>query len=187
MVPVPLHTHPTLVRIDLVSSGAFYEIDHKKLPPKSPIHLKSIRVVKVSERTNLEVTVKFPSLQSLRSFFSSYPESGTGPELDERFVMSSNHAARILLRQVAEKELEGEVGQESFWLIKPHLYDFAACQQEAPPPAPPSAKLAPVADSCLLTTLKCDGAGWGMRRRVRYVGWHRDEAPEGIYTYTCVA
>ncbi|PUZ73485.1 hypothetical protein GQ55_2G478300 [Panicum hallii var. hallii] len=115
-------------------------------------------MVKVSERTNLEVTVKFPSLQSLRS---------TGPELDERFVMSSNHAARTLLRQVAEEELEGEVGQESFWLIKPHLYDFAACQQEALPPAPPSAKLAPVADSCLLTTLKCDGAGWGMRRRVR--------------------
>lgn len=29
-------------------TGGFYEIDHEKLPPKSPIHLKSIRVVKVS-------------------------------------------------------------------------------------------------------------------------------------------
>ncbi|OEL34859.1 Protein DYAD [Dichanthelium oligosanthes] len=161
-------------------AGAFYEIDHEKLPPKSPIHLKSIRVVKVSECTNLDVTVKFPSLQALRSFFSSYPASGTGPELDERFVMSSNHAARILRRRVAEEELEGEVHQDSFWLVKPRLYDFAACQQEAlppPPPAPPAAKLAPVADSCLLTSLKCDGAGWGMRRRVRYIGRHRDEAP----------
>lgn len=27
---------------------AFYEIDHEKLPPKSPIQLKAIRVVKVS-------------------------------------------------------------------------------------------------------------------------------------------
>nr|CAB3493862.1 unnamed protein product [Digitaria exilis] len=162
-------------------AGAFYEIDHEKLPPKSPIHLKSIRVVKVTECTNLDVTVKFPSLQALRSFFSSYPTSGTVPEFDERFVMSSNHAARILRRQVAEEEVDDEVHQDSFWLVKPGLYDFAASRQAPPPPpppAPPAAKMAPVADSCLLTTLKCDGAGWGMRRRVRYIGRHRDEAPK---------
>ncbi|CAD6205988.1 unnamed protein product [Miscanthus lutarioriparius] len=100
-------------------AGAFYEIDHDKLPPKSPIHLKSIRVVKVSECTNLDITVKFPSLQALRSFFSSYPAPGTGPELDERFVMSSNHAARILRRRVAEEELEGEVQQDSFGSSSP--------------------------------------------------------------------
>ncbi|KAJ1294367.1 hypothetical protein BS78_01G141000 [Paspalum vaginatum] len=165
-------------------AGAFYEIDHEKLPPKSPIHLKSIRVVKVSEFTSLDITVKFPSLQALRSFFSSYPAPGTGPELDERFVMSSNHAARILRRQVSEEELEGEVHQDSFWLVKPMLYDFAAPQQTPPrsscppPPAPPVAKLGAAADTCLLSTLKCDGAGWGMRRRVWYIGRHRDEAPK---------
>ncbi|CAO2161959.1 unnamed protein product [Urochloa humidicola] len=163
--------------------GAFYEINHEKFPPKSPIHLKSIRVVKVSECTDLDVTVEFPSLQALRSFFSSYPASGTGPELDERFIMSNNYAARILHHRVAEEELEGAVHQESFWLLKPHLYDFSALQQVLP--APPAAKLAPVAESCLLTTLKCDGAGWGMKRRVRYIGRHRDEAPKeaGINGY----
>jgi hypothetical protein len=31
----------------LVWSGGFYEIDHGMLPPRTPIHLKSIRVVKV--------------------------------------------------------------------------------------------------------------------------------------------
>ncbi|NP_001139538.1 protein AMEIOTIC 1 [Zea mays] len=175
----------TFDAIPTYHAGAFYEIDHDKLPPKSPIHLKSIRVVKVSECTNLDITVKFPSLQALRSFFSSYPAPGTGPELDERFVMSSNHAARILRRRVTEEELEGEVQQDSFWLIKPRLYDFAAPQQVPsrtlclpPPPAPPAATLGLTADSCLLTTLKCDGAGWGMRRRVRYIGRHRDEAPK---------
>jgi len=89
--------------------------------------------------------------------------------------MSSNHAARILRRRVTEEELEGELHHDSFWLLKPCLYDFAACQQEAPLPPPPAP---PAADSCLLTTLKCDGAGWGMRRRVRYIGRHRDEAPK---------
>ncbi|CAN6287385.1 unnamed protein product [Urochloa humidicola] len=176
----PSRQSPTFYDTPTYHAGAFYEIDHEKLPPKSPIHLKSIRVVKVSECTNLDVTVKFPSLQALRNFFS-YPASGTGPELDERFVMSSNHAARILRRRVAEEELEGEVHKGSFWLVKPCLYDFAASQQASPPqppPAPPATKLPPEADSCLLTTLKCDGSGWGMRRRVRYIGRHRDEAPK---------
>jgi hypothetical protein len=130
----------------------------------------------VIECTHLDVTVTFPSLQALRSFFSSYPASGTGPELDERFIMSNNHATRILRHRVAEEELKGAVHQDSFWLIKPHLYDFATSQQALP--GPPAAKTALVADSCLLTTLKCDGAGWGMRRRVRYIGRHRDEAPK---------
>ncbi|KAL6637527.1 hypothetical protein ACP70R_025099 [Stipagrostis hirtigluma subsp. patula] len=172
-------------------TGAFYEIDHEKLPPKSPIHLKSIRVVKVSECTNLDVTVSFPSLLALRSFFSS-PASGTGPELDERFVMSSNHAARILRRRVAEEEVEGEVHQDSFWLVKPCLYDFAASQQAPPgtasppsPPPPPAATPAPASASCLLTTLKCDGAGWGVRRRVRYIGRHRDALKEASSVDGC--
>ena len=45
-----LHAHPPDTKCELVwfPSGAFYEIDHDKLPPKSPIiHHKSVRVVKV--------------------------------------------------------------------------------------------------------------------------------------------
>ncbi|TVU45868.1 hypothetical protein EJB05_05374, partial [Eragrostis curvula] len=167
-------------------TGAFYEIDHEKLPPKSPIHLKSIRVVKVSQCTNLDVTVTFPSLLALRSFFSDYQTSGSGPELDERFVMSSNHAARILRRRVAEEELEGDVHLDSFWLVNPCLYDLGASQQTPPsaaspspsPVPPPAAKPATATGSCLLTTLKCDGTGWGVRRRVRYIGRHRDAPKE---------
>uniref|UniRef100_A0ACD6A3B9 Uncharacterized protein n=1 Tax=Avena sativa TaxID=4498 RepID=A0ACD6A3B9_AVESA len=107
-------------------AGGFYEIDHERLPPRTPIHLKSIRVVKVSEYTSLDITVSFPSILALRSFFSSFPVPSDGPDLDERFVMSSNHAARILRRRVAEQELEGEMHQDSFWLVNPCLYDFSA-------------------------------------------------------------
>ena len=45
-----LHAHPPDTKCELVwfPSGAFYEIDHDKLPPKSPIiHHKSVRMVKV--------------------------------------------------------------------------------------------------------------------------------------------
>jgi hypothetical protein len=134
----------------------------------------------VSDCTNLDVSVSFPSLLALRIFFSAHKASSSGPELDERFVMSSSHAARILRRRLAEEELEGGVHQNSFWLVKP-LYDLGVSQQTPSSPAsPPSpaAKLAPAADSCLLSTLKCDGAGWGVRRRVRYIGHHRDDPKE---------
>ncbi|XP_044984591.1 protein AMEIOTIC 1 homolog isoform X1 [Hordeum vulgare subsp. vulgare] len=167
------------------AAGGFYEIDHDMLPPKSPIHLKSIRVVKVSEYTSHDITVSFPSLQALRSFFSSLRVPSAGPELDERFVMSSNHAARILRRRVAEQELEGEMHQDSFWLVNPCVFDFSASSGPATAPdalsspeAPPAPPKVPAISSCLLATLKCDGAGWGVRRRVRYIGRHRDVAKE---------
>uniref|UniRef100_A0ACD5TM90 Uncharacterized protein n=1 Tax=Avena sativa TaxID=4498 RepID=A0ACD5TM90_AVESA len=167
-------------------AGGFYEIDHERLPPRTPIHLKSIRVVKVSEYTSLDITVSFPSILALRSFFSSFPAPSDGPELDERFVMSSNHAARILRRRVAEQELEGEMHQDSFWLVNPCLYDFSASSHPAAtlpdalssPEAPPAQPKAPAPISCLLDTLKFDGAGWGVRRRVRYIGRHRDVSKE---------
>ncbi|CAM0875685.1 unnamed protein product [Alopecurus aequalis] len=166
-------------------AGGFYEIDHERLPPRTPIHLKSIRVVKVSEYTSLDITVSFPSLLALRSFFSSFPAPSAGPELDERFVMSSNHAARILRRRVAEQELQGEMHQDSFWLVNPCLYDFSASSHPATlpdalssPEAPPAQPKAPAPSSCLLDTLKCDGAGWGVRRRIRYIGRHRDASKE---------
>ncbi|XP_048531640.1 protein AMEIOTIC 1 homolog isoform X1 [Triticum urartu] len=167
------------------AAGGFYEIDHGMLPPKSPIHLKSIRVVKVSEYTSHDITVSFPSLLALRSFFSSFRVPSSGPELDERFVMSSNHAARILRRRVAEQELEGEMHQDSFWLVNPCVFDFSASSGPATaqdalssPEAPPAPPKAPAVTSCLLATLKCDGTGWGVRRRVRYIGRHRDVAKE---------
>ncbi|RRT73985.1 hypothetical protein B296_00024508 [Ensete ventricosum] len=85
---------------------AFYEIDHEKLPPKSPIHLKAIQVVKVCEATKLEVIVSFLSTLALRNYFALSPELGREPELDERFVMSSNQAAQILRLPVPPSKLE---------------------------------------------------------------------------------
>ncbi|XP_072951803.1 protein AMEIOTIC 1 homolog [Typha angustifolia] len=157
--------------------GAFYEIDHDKLPPKSPIQLKTIRIVKVSEATSLDVTVSFPSTLSLRNYYS-YPSADDGPELDERFVMSSNQAGKILRRLVSTSELDREKHLESFWLMAPRSYELQSSAM-----FPSTAVLADAEEvqnpqnlisSCLLT-LQCSGAmGWGIRRKVRYIGRHRE-------------
>ncbi|URD73460.1 hypothetical protein MUK42_24155 [Musa troglodytarum] len=155
---------------------AFYEIDHEKLPPKSPIQLKAIRVVKVCEATKLEVTVSFPSTLALRNYFALSPEPGREPELDERFVMSSNQAARILRLPVPPSDLEEQKHLLSFWLSNSNLYD-------SPPFIVPAESVMEVDEvdkqtsllgHCLLTIKQAGFVGWGIRRKVKYIGRQRD-------------
>ncbi|CAL9780522.1 unnamed protein product, partial [Musa acuminata subsp. burmannicoides] len=155
---------------------AFYEIDHEKLPPKSPIQLKAIRVVKVCEATKLEVTVSFPSTLALRNYFALSPEPGREPELDERFVMSSNQAARILRLPVPPSDLEVQKHLLSFWLSNSNLYD-------SPPFIGPPESVMEVDEvdnqtsllgHCLLTIKQEGFVGWGIRRKVKYIGRQRD-------------
>uniref|UniRef100_A0A804HXH4 PTC1-like winged helix-turn-helix domain-containing protein n=1 Tax=Musa acuminata subsp. malaccensis TaxID=214687 RepID=A0A804HXH4_MUSAM len=155
---------------------AFYKIDHEKLPPKSPIQLKAIRVVKVCEATKLEVTVSFPSTLALRNYFALSPEPGREPELDERFVMSSNQAARILRLPVPPSDLEVQKHLLSFWLSNSNLYD-------SPPFIGPPESVMEVDEvdnqtsllgHCLLTIKQAGFVGWGIRRKVKYIGRQRD-------------
>ncbi|XP_020105611.1 protein DYAD-like [Ananas comosus] len=158
--------------------GAFYEIDHEKLPPKSPIQLKAIRVVKVCETTTLDVTVSFPSNRSLRHYFASQSDE-RGPELDERFVMSSNHAGKILRRSIPRPQLEGERHLERFWLVTPGSYNLRNPRMSpSSEPGAEDVKSSQKAMSSCLLTLKHSGApGWGIRRKVKYIGRHRDHLP----------
>ncbi|CAD5180423.1 unnamed protein product [Musa acuminata subsp. malaccensis] len=179
---IPVHLYHvytrciTCVVTGVFELGAFYEIDHEMLPPKSPIQLKAIRVVKVGEATKLDVTVSFPSTLALRNYFAISPEPGRDPELDERFVMSSNQAGRILRRPVPPSELEEQKHLESFWLSTSNLHEF-------PLPMVPIGsvtaedeigKRASPVGNCLLTIKRAGFLGWGIRRKVKYIGRHRE-------------
>ncbi|GAY62568.1 hypothetical protein CUMW_218860 [Citrus unshiu] len=70
---------------------SFYEIDRTKLPVSAPDHLKSIRIVMVTEKSETRVAVRFPSVNSLRLHFSEsecVKEQGVKrvPSLDEKRV-----------------------------------------------------------------------------------------------------
>ncbi|PKA64705.1 Protein DYAD [Apostasia shenzhenica] len=146
-------------------AGSLYEIDHQELPPKSPIQLKALRVAMVRETTLLDVTVSFPSMFSLRSFFSG---QGTGcgfPELDEKFVMSSNHAGRILRRPIASTQLEAEKRLKSFWLLSP------ASEEEDNATKPMKS-----IGSCLLALKSAGVVGWGKRKKVKYIEKHSESS-----------
>ncbi|CAA6665770.1 unnamed protein product [Spirodela intermedia] len=154
--------------------GMFYEIDHGQLLPKSPIHLKDVRVVKVSEKTRLNVTVSFPSAFSLRKYFGNEKIAVEAeampppqhPELDEQFVMGFDRASKILSRLIPSTEVEGEAHLERFWLVAPKEEDepesipltAAADEQEED-----EGGMIP-AESCLLI-LKRSGRSAGARAR----------------------
>ncbi|THU65051.1 hypothetical protein C4D60_Mb01t33060 [Musa balbisiana] len=155
---------------------AFYEIDHEKLPPKSPIQLKAIRVVKVCEATKLEVTVSFPSTLALRNYFALSPEPGREPELDERFIMSSNQAARILRLPVPPSDLEVQKHLLSFWLSNSNLYDSPPFigPRESVMEVDEVGKQTSLLGHCFLTIKQAGFVGWGIRRKVKYIGRQRD-------------
>ncbi|XP_068666701.1 protein AMEIOTIC 1-like [Aristolochia californica] len=145
-----------------------YEIDHEEvLPLRTPIHLKKIRVVIVSEKTKLNVTVKFPSILSLRNYFSANSCAKSGsmehPLLDEEFVMGTNLAGRVLHRKVPSLEFAQNKHLQGFWMISPMTQLVKA---EVVP-----------ASTSPLTTTSTGLLTWGMRRKVRFLGRHRERPP----------
>ncbi|KAF3793990.1 DYAD protein [Nymphaea thermarum] len=175
-----------------IAEGFLYEIDHGKLPPKAPIQLKGVRVVLVSETSELNVSVKFPSILSLRKYFGKNSmgrnPKKNHPELDEQFVMRANLATKVLRRLVLPSEFQKVRHLESFWMLsgelnkrnpnlrvvipqrlssptfqKPILRNDEPQERGTPPECPGG----PAAKTVFLVS-------WGVRRKVQYVGQHMD-------------
>ncbi|KAL3834656.1 hypothetical protein ACJIZ3_009392 [Penstemon smallii] len=143
-----------------IEVGYVYEIDHIYLPPRTPAQLRSIRVAMVCEKTEMNVVVRYPSMDSLRALFSYRTEY---PDLDEKFVMGKALASKLLFRLVPPEILSEQKSLQGFWLISDSLkyigdlisekHDLGGCFSE----------------------LKCNGmVRWGIRRQVRYLGRHRE-------------
>ncbi|KAG8390239.1 hypothetical protein BUALT_Bualt01G0063100 [Buddleja alternifolia] len=150
--------------VDNVEVGYLYEIDHIHLPPRTPVQFKSIRVAMVCEKTELSVAVRFPSMESLRAFFS-YSTRETHPALDEKFVMGSALAAKVLTRLVPTEVFSKQKNFENFWLIIPSTLDSFK----------DNANVTHENETYLSDQLKGNGmVRWGIRRQVKYLGRHKE-------------
>ncbi|KAL2527023.1 Protein DYAD [Abeliophyllum distichum] len=137
-----------------VDVGFLYEIDHIHLPPGTPVHLSSIRVAMVCENTELNIAVRYPSKESLRAFFS-YSTRETHPALDEKFVMGTVLAAKVLHRKVPAEEYSDQKHLENFWV------NLGTC----------------------LSDLECKFmVRWGTRRQVKYLGRHKESGGNSNHT-----
>ncbi|KAH9297660.1 hypothetical protein KI387_029342, partial [Taxus chinensis] len=144
-----------------IKEGGIYEINNKFLPSKTPTHLKSIRAVLVTEKTNVHVSVKFPSILALKKCFDmdKNVEQTTPayPVVDEEFVMGAKLAERVLSRQIPSTEYIPQRHLESFWLVTeeaPKIFQRDHPKLAETPSA--SAERVPFADATQDMTLKTD-------------------------------
>ncbi|KAJ9553256.1 hypothetical protein OSB04_017301 [Centaurea solstitialis] len=138
-----------------VELGSVYEIYHKNLPPRTPLQLRSTRVVMVSEKTDMNVAIRYPSILSLSTYFKN-GISEMYPALDEKFVMGIKLASKVLLRQVPSQEFAQKKHLEDFWLVNPN-------------------PLVTKKDMGLVRELKnSEMVRWGVRRQVVFIGRHKE-------------
>nr|GMC96743.1 protein DYAD-like [Ipomoea batatas] len=145
-----------------IEVGSIYEVDHIYLPPRTPVQLKSMRVVMVSEKTALSVAVRFPSLESLQIYLCNSMRE-MYPALDEKFVMGTALADKVLYRQVPSQEFAEKKHLESFWLVSSASVNHLSQDSSASKGV------------CLSDQLKVNGmVRWGVRRQVRFLRRHED-------------
>ncbi|XP_071728981.1 protein DYAD-like [Rutidosis leptorrhynchoides] len=105
------------VPLEEIEQDSVYQIYHKNLPPRTPVQLKSARVVMVSEKTDLNVTIRYPSSLSLKRYFREGTEMYI-PDFDEKFVMGLMLASKVLYRQVSSQEFDANKDFKRFWLVE---------------------------------------------------------------------
>ncbi|XP_006280145.2 protein DYAD [Capsella rubella] len=172
------------VAVAHIRVGSYYEIDSSILPQRSPENLKSIRVVMVSKITASDVSLRYPSMYSLRSHFDRSrinrnkplkKRSGGGgliPLLDESHVMSSELAGDLLYRRIAPHEVSMNRNSWSFWVssassrrnkrISQPAYNTRLCRAASP------------AGKCWSELRSGGMIKWGRRLRVQYKSRHID-------------
>ncbi|CAJ1978365.1 unnamed protein product [Sphenostylis stenocarpa] len=161
--------------------GLFHEIDHSRLSPISPVQLKSVRIVMVSDVGEQLVSLRYPSLQSLRMHFSDQnfgkPDGKTIPPLDEKYVMGMDFATKALSRSIPTEEFAQRRNSWSFWVSpsKENTQD-----SENPALIDAARSLISKQGSCW-TQLKFTGMmQWGKRRQVRFLGRHEEPKVESL-------
>ncbi|XP_050224474.1 protein DYAD [Mercurialis annua] len=166
---------------DHIKIGSYYEIDHSKLPPKSPDQLNSIRIVMVSEKTRMRVSLRFPSLVSLKTYFySDSTKTKLLPAFDVKFIVGSETAAETLYRRVPPQEITDKKNIWRFWAVpcitaqKLIVSNRSFCGGGYGGGGGVKIK-----QDYLLSQIKDTGmVKWGQKRQVRYLARHNTNPSE---------
>lgn len=115
----------------------------------------------MSEKTRLNVGVRFPSMNSLKTYFTN-SIGEIYPELDDKFVMGTALAAKVLLRQVPSHEFAENKHLKDFWLVRASSDDDMKEKDGT-------------TNGTCLSELKCKGmVRWGVRRQVKFLERHQE-------------
>ncbi|XP_065860211.1 protein DYAD-like [Euphorbia lathyris] len=155
---------------DHIYIGSFYEIDHSKLPPKSPDQLNSIRIVMVNEKTRMRVSLRFPSIYSLKDYISETNSTTKLPLLDEKYTVGSEIAAEALYRRISDQEITQKKNLWHFWVVP----SISAQRLSTSSVSISRSGSNVVSKNGCLSELENTGTvKWGQRRHVRYLARHK--------------
>nr|XP_011466774.1 PREDICTED: protein DYAD-like [Fragaria vesca subsp. vesca] len=157
----------SLEAIEHIGVGCFYELDHSKLPPNAPELLKSIRIVMVSKKAMLKVSVSFPSIDSLQAFLSENGGSVKNqlPALDEKYFLEPEAASEVLYRRVPPEEISERRKVWSFWaVVTRRRFESIVRNPVKKETRPPEISLNGLVQ-------------WGTRKRVRFLSPTRSPSP----------
>ncbi|XVF54937.1 hypothetical protein PTKIN_Ptkin05aG0220900 [Pterospermum kingtungense] len=168
----PSSTHDATAHIRV---GSYYEIDHSKLPTKTPEQLKSVRVIMVSKKSKSSVSLRYPSVYSLRAHFRERnkrkPDEKMLPSLDEQYALGSELAGDVLYRRIPPHELALRRNQWEFWVGKKPISPSSS-------PAIVTSYVNVVSKKGLCWYELKSMVQWGQRRQVRFLGPHMEERRE---------
>ncbi|KAI3687524.1 hypothetical protein L1987_81221 [Smallanthus sonchifolius] len=116
----------------------------------------------VSEKTDLNVAIRYSSSLSLHTYFSN-GITKMYHALDEKFVMGTKLAREVLLRQVPSQEFAEKKHLEGFWLVNtnPQFRSHVGLKNE---------------DLGVDRELKNNMIWWGVRRQVMFIGKHKESS-----------
>ncbi|CAK7355903.1 unnamed protein product [Dovyalis caffra] len=175
-------TSPPFDPADHIRVSSFYELDHSKLPYKTPDELNKIRVVMVNEKTRMRVSLRFPSIYSLRSYFNESEHTNDKdskkklPSFDEKYIVGSEDAAEALYRRISAQEIADKSSSWSFWVLTNPL---ASPRKVSDPPRTSTHVNVGARKLSLISELKGTGmVNWGQRRQVRFLAKHVEDKGE---------
>ncbi|KAJ6701487.1 PROTEIN DYAD [Salix koriyanagi] len=166
-------TPPPFDPAEHIKLSSVYELDHTKLPPSSPDQLYKIRVVMVNEKTRMGVSLRFPSIYSLRSYLNETEHTNKKdmrkrlPAFDDKYMIGSEVAAEALYRRISFQEIADKSSSWSFWVLQ----NPSVSPQKVSDSPRRSANVNVGARKLSLIS-ELNGIGvvkWGKRRQVRFL------------------
>lgn len=124
----------------------------------------------MSEKTELNVAVRYPSTYSLRTHFSDGNcgklEGKKLPALTEKYIMDSDLAGDVLYRRIPPQEIAEKQNSWSFWLVP-----STVAEKDSGPALRTRLRNAVSKNGLCWSDLKLTGmVQWGKRKQVRFLG-----------------
>ncbi|KAK8287298.1 hypothetical protein V6Z11_D07G049300 [Gossypium hirsutum] len=162
--------------------GSYYEIDHSKLPTKTPEHLKLVRVIMVSKKSKCSVSLRYPSMYSLRAHFSERNRRKVDakmlPALDEQYSMESEIARDVLYRRIPPHVIAVQRNRWSFWVMgvsSPKEQEIGKNPSPSPAVITSYVNMVIKKGLCWSELISAGMLRWGRRRQVRFLGRYVEE------------